>query len=411
MELRAYPLPPDETARLQSLADTRLLDEPANARFDRIVRLAADLTGVPIAAVTLIDEQFQHAAAAVGMSRDPLPRGDGFCTYTILHEDLFVVEDAREDPLLADSPLVTGPSQLRFYAGAPLRASDGRHVGAVCIADTAPRSLDAKGQQILRDLAETAAEEIKSRRLVEQYAAAAAERDGLVRALAHDLRSPLGGIAGLAELLTDLVPAGSEAAELTGAIAEAAEAALKVAASTLARAVSSAQPAPAEPPVVDLAALTAEVAVVHQPAAVAKRQRIVVEGTPALTHGDPVRLHHALANLVSNALKFSPSHSTVTVRTGTDAGGAWVTVEDQGPGLGDADPVRLFEPFERGPARPTAGEPSTGLGLSIVRDLARLHGGDVRAETVPAGGARFTFSLPVSKAAPPVSLVARPGFA
>ncbi len=391
MPARSYPLPPNEEDRLAALEASHLLTDAPNARFDRLVRLASELTNAPIALVTLLDAQLQHLAAAEGLPRTPMPREDAFCNYTILQDDVFVVEDAANDPRFADNPLVTGDLHMRFYAGAPLYAADGHALGALCVIGPQPRTLDAKGRQILRDLAATASEEIKNRKLLQEYAATMAERDGLVRALAHDLRSPLGGIAGLAELLGELMPAGSEEAEFVTAIREAAQTALKTASATLERATESHPQAQAA---VDLATLVQDILRVHQPAAVAKGQRILVEGTPALTSGDPVRLHHALANLVSNALKFSPPASTVTVRTGADADQAWVTVEDEGPGLGDGDPERLFDPFVRGTARPTAGESSTGLGLSIVRDLARQHHGDVHAESRPPSGARFTLSLP-----------------
>jgi two-component system, sensor histidine kinase len=393
----AFPVPHDEPERLASLTGSRLLEESGNPRFDRLVRLASELTQTPIALVTLLDDHLQHLFAAQGLSRGTMPREDAFCTYTILQDDVFVVEDATQDARFADNPLVTGEQEIRFYAGAPLRASDGHYVGAVCVLDRTPRSLDDRGRQLLLDLAAIAAEELRTRRLVEEHAAVAAERDRLIRTLAHDLRSPLGGIAGLAELLGEEVESGSEAQLLVQAISDSASAALNVASATLARMVEPHDPGLTRTQPVDLAALAEEVAVVHQPAAAAKRQRIVVEGTAAVTSGDPVRLHHALANLVSNALKFSPPNTTITLHTGVTDGQASVSVQDEGPGLGDVNPSRLFEPFEKGPARPTDGEPSTGLGLSIVRDLARLHGGDVQAETAATGGARFTVTLPATE--------------
>jgi signal transduction histidine kinase len=111
---------------------------------------------------------------------------------------------------------------------------------------------------------------------------------------------------------------------------------------------------------------------------------------------DPDRAWEIVDNLVSNALKFSPPGRRVWVRTGCGAAGVRVEVSDEGPGLTSADRERAFRRFQRLSARPTAGESSTGLGLSIVKTLVELHGGTIAIESEPGAGARFVVDLPES---------------
>ena len=113
-----------------------------------------------------------------------------------------------------------------------------------------------------------------------------------------------------------------------------------------------------------------------------------VTAEPAVLDGAADRLGRAIGNLLSNAAKHAPPGSVVEVAAG--AGG--VTVRDHGPGVAEEDLPHLFDRFYRGAT--SRALPGTGLGLAIVRQVAEAHGGSVRAESAPGGGARFTLELP-----------------
>ena len=96
----------------------------------------------PIALVSLVDEHQQWFKANVGLPGVlETERGIAFCTHAIQNEGIFVVEDATAHKSFADNPLVRGHPFIRFYAGAPLRANDGHHIGTLCIIDRQPREL------------------------------------------------------------------------------------------------------------------------------------------------------------------------------------------------------------------------------------------------------------------------------
>jgi PAS domain S-box-containing protein len=156
----AIPTNPEEVHRLRALRDVNLLDTPAEERFDRITRLAARLFDAPIALVSLVDADRQWFKSRVGLDAAQTERSISFCTYAIAQDDIFLVEDALQDPRFADNPLVTGEPGIRFYAGFPLAAHDGSRLGTLCIIDRKPRRFDAGEQAQLRDLGNIAANEV-----------------------------------------------------------------------------------------------------------------------------------------------------------------------------------------------------------------------------------------------------------
>ena len=147
------PIPDHEAERLAALRACDILDTPPEVAFDRIVKLATQSLDVPVAAVSFVEDDRQWFKAAIGFPFCELPRQHSFCAHAILEEDVFVVPDATRDPRFAGNPLVTDGMQVRFYAGAVLRAPGGQALGALCVVDTRPRELDERQRGILRDLA------------------------------------------------------------------------------------------------------------------------------------------------------------------------------------------------------------------------------------------------------------------
>ncbi|WP_414662243.1 PAS domain S-box protein [Horticoccus sp. 23ND18S-11] len=169
-------VPPNESRRLAALRAHGILDTPPEPVFDDLARLAAQLCGTPIAAMSLVDATRQWFKARIGLSLCETNRETAFCAHTILQPDHpLIVPDARLDPRFADNPLVTGAPHLRFYAGAPLVSSDGTILGALCVLDVEPRNLSAAQTDALIMLARQAMRQIEARQiavhLIEQKAA------------------------------------------------------------------------------------------------------------------------------------------------------------------------------------------------------------------------------------------------
>jgi len=132
----------------------------------------------------------------------------------------------------------------------------------------------------------------------------------------------------------------------------------------------------------------------HSRLAEGKRTRVLHEDLPDCeVEADPLRLAQIMDNLISNAVKFSPPGSTVTVTAKPKASEIRIEVHDQGPGITPADRERLFQDFACLTAQPTAGESSTGLGLAIARRVVEAHGGKIGVDSEPGKGATFWFTL------------------
>jgi signal transduction histidine kinase len=143
----------------------------------------------------------------------------------------------------------------------------------------------------------------------------------------------------------------------------------------------------------------------HQ--SMAGRKQIILEidcpVETAVIQADRGATLQVMNNLISNAIKFSPPGREVSVRVRVEGGMSVVEVQDQGPGISAEDRSHLFEKFARLSARPTAGESSTGLGLSIVKRLVESMGGTVDCRSAPGEGATFVLrfaSVPLTEIEP-----------
>ena len=116
---------------------------------------------------------------------------------------------------------------------------------------------------------------------------------------------------------------------------------------------------------------------------------------PALLNVDGPKIKQVVDNLITNAIKFSPPNSSVTVEASQTPAACTVSVLDNGPGIPEGEKHKLFKDFGRTSVTPTAGEKSTGLGLAICRKIIEAHQGSIQADNRPGGGCTFMFSLPL----------------
>ncbi|MFD3534153.1 PP2C family protein-serine/threonine phosphatase [Streptomyces sp. NPDC058664] len=154
----------DETARLEAVRRYDILDTPPDGAFDRVAAMAARLFKVPVASVTIVDEDriwFKAAHGLDGVSE--ISREPGLCGSTILNDDTMVIPDTLTDPAARTNGLVTGPMGVRFYAAAPIITIDGHRLGTVNILDTKPRSITREDTATLADLAAIVRDELEMR--------------------------------------------------------------------------------------------------------------------------------------------------------------------------------------------------------------------------------------------------------
>src|SRR5262245_54430814 len=143
-----------EKVRLAVLESYAVLDTPAEAAFDRITKLAAEVLEVPISMISLLDAEHLWTKSRYGIDLNQAPRAIAFCDQTIRGFDVLASEDLTQDARFAGNPLVTDPEGFRFYAGAPLISPEGFVVGTLSVLDRKPRKLQAHETILLRGLAE-----------------------------------------------------------------------------------------------------------------------------------------------------------------------------------------------------------------------------------------------------------------
>jgi response regulator RpfG family c-di-GMP phosphodiesterase len=163
------PLPLNESERLRALHEYHIMDTPPEPSFDHLTRLAARHFNVPVALVTFMDEERQWFKSCVGTDLRENSRDLSFCSYTLLSDQVMVVPNATTDPRFRDNPMVTGPTGVRAYAGAPLRTADGLNLGSFCIIDTRPRRFNSAQKKMLEDLSTIAVDELELRQRANSY--------------------------------------------------------------------------------------------------------------------------------------------------------------------------------------------------------------------------------------------------
>ncbi|MFN2392314.1 MAG: PAS domain S-box protein [Pyrinomonadaceae bacterium] len=146
------PLPENEIERLKILDSYEILDTTPEEAFDDLTALASQICGTPIALVSMVAENRQWFKSRYGLDTKETPREMSFCTHTILQDDVFVVSDATRDERFAGNQLVTSDPNIKFYAGVPLKTTEGHALGTLCVIDRIPRSLSPQQTKALKVL-------------------------------------------------------------------------------------------------------------------------------------------------------------------------------------------------------------------------------------------------------------------
>ena len=336
---------------------------------------ALDLTGFGYAGTALL------WAFALGRGRmlDLLPFARNR-VFEMLSDPVFVL-DAHGDVL------DTNAAATRLTQFIPARNEDEVTIDGVTYA-VGRSSLSGGEVIILRDVS-------VQRRAREEAEALASARAEFLARMSHEVRTPLYGLLGATELALDstLDPKGRALLD----VARRSGNALLAVVDEILTFSGSARPFTLEP--VDLAQVVNDVGSIFSPQAGAKGLQLQVNVEPRWLRTDGSRLRQVLANLISNAIKFTAS-GTVQVDVSTSNDLLHIEVRDTGPGIDLAAQSRIFEPFVQADATISARFGGTGLGLSVVRELVTRLGGTIALQSTPGLGSCFTVSIPAVTALP-----------
>lgn len=152
--MKKAPIPQNDQERVGRLNTYRVLDSRPEKEFDNITALAAHLTDCPISLISLVDFDRQWFKSRHGLDAEETPRDISYCGHAIVHDDIFIVEDATKDDRFKDNPLCTGAPNVVFYAGVPLKTDDGFNIGTLCVIDHKAKSISDEQIKALKLLAQ-----------------------------------------------------------------------------------------------------------------------------------------------------------------------------------------------------------------------------------------------------------------
>jgi two-component sensor histidine kinase len=355
-------LPYNEAERMAAVRRYDVLDSPPDGAFDRITALAARRFGVPIAIVSIVDEDRIWFKSHHGLPVQQIDREPGLCASAIMGDTPYLIEDARTDPRSLANPLVAGDFGLRFYAAVPLKTRDGHNLGTLCVIDKEPRPIKQEQIEDLKDLGSVVMDQLELH-LSARQAVGKAELMG--KEIDHRVMNSLQFISGMLRMQSRSPGVGDAARHLE-------DAAHRVAAVAQVHRHFYADAAEEVSCVDFLRRLCDDLAAVLD-------REIVVDGDDAMVPTTSIQPIGLITNeLVTNAAKHGAGKISVSFDASAD--GNRLMACDEGTGLKPG-----FDPCGTSP----------GLGMRVITTLVRQLRGSVQAG--PAGdgrGACFTVWFP-----------------
>lgn len=403
--------------RQTSVMEQLAVGAPLTAVLESIVVALEELISESRCSVLLLDADgvLRHGAAptlprAYSEAIDGLQPGPlaGSCGTAVHLGTPIVAVDVATDPRWEQFRELAVTHDIGACWSSPIR-SHAQIVGTFAVYDRRPHEPDERERELVRRFTHLASIAVahhgvareREARHVADMARLSAERANhaksqFVTSLSHELRTPLQSITGFTESLTTLDLSPDRRQRALAGISNAAAHILAIVDDVLdlARVEAGAMPIALEP--IDAAAVAVATVELLQPLSSARGIIVECDGPSAVVIADRRRLQQVLLNLVSNALRFSPTGTVVSVRTevtsGRAAGLARIHVTDQGPGISEDLLARLFVPFDRLGA--DAGrEGGAGLGLVLARRLTEAMGGSLDLASTVGVGTHVTIAL------------------
>ena len=398
--MKSAALPLNEAERIAALHEYDLLDSLPDKDYDDITRIAADICGMPISLISLIDKDRQWFKSRVGMEASETPRDVAFCAHAILQPDeLFMVSDTTLDDRFADNPLVTGDLNINFYAGVPLVTEGGNALGTLCVIDSKPNDLSKEQKETLKALARQVVAYFELRKqskiLNAQKIQLQQINEDLSRfayVVAHDIKSPCSSLAMSVNYLKDAYGQHFDEGgmQLLDMMESTSMSAIKMVDGILehTRVVNSAD---TDKETFSFGSIYNELSnLLTLPAGF----RFEANNTAMELRTSKYALLQVLLNLCTNAIKYYDKENGTILITATQNDSQYkFSVQDNGPGIAPANQARIFDLFSTLGTKDRFNNKGTGIGLSTVKRLVEKMNGTISIDSQTGKGSTFNFTF------------------
>ena len=384
--------------KVADMAIPTKLTEDTSKILNQIVDTVRFLIGCDKASVVLWNTQtktFETSVSSETLSR-PIAqrvRSEGGATRWIIdNQKPLLINDVNLNPFSQNA--VTTEGSIQAFLGVPISHED-RHVGVLYALSLKPFAFSDAHVDIMQSLSHMAAVAIENAQLAEEQRELNEFKDTMMSLVAHDLRNPLGRVAGYFGLIVDDFGPFDEVHqpwidEIFRAIYETYD--LIDGIMDYERINQAANSDEYQPQ--DLNEIVFEVFEKVQYEALQNNQKIICEVTdnPLIIYLDDILMREAIANLVFNALKYSDANTTVTLKTEETDEEYCVMVIDEGMGIDAKDQSKIFQPFTR--LKNAKTHRGSGLGLNLVKTIVTKHGGTISVNSALGVGSTFTLHFP-----------------
>jgi len=392
--------PENESERLKALRKFNILDSEAEKEFDDLVLLASKICETPISLVSLIDEDRQWFKSKVGLEATETHRDLSFCGHAINEtEKPFIIEDSREDERFYDNPLVRNDPNVIFYAGIPIKTSDGKALGTLCVIDDKPKKLSESQVTALNVLSNQVMKMIELRynnkllsQLNESLSLKNKEIENFAHHAAHDLKSPLNSISQIITLIIDEKKSLSEdIVEYIELIGDCSDNLSNLIAQLLELAkADNLIDAPKSKLSIDVIKSSLNPLIAGK-----DNVRLNIETELTYLIINKIVCFKVLHNLVSNSIKYNDKEQTKIIIVIEEGQKDYIFyVKDNGPGILKEKAEDLFKPFKILTEQDKFGNKGTGLGLSSVKNLLEKLNCTINLEGEKEVCNTFKFNLP-----------------
>ena len=394
------PTPKDEMGRIISLADYDLDYTSFQDTFKDLAKLAAKVAGTTISLVNLIDSFTQWTVTNHGLDIDQMPRDQSVCQYTIsVPEDHFEVKDLTGDDRFKDKFYVKDEPKLKYYFGIPLKTEDGHSLGALCVLDKDLKTLTPEKIELLKIIADEIVTRLKAHKIITGLETKLHDANESKKKVAHDIRGPLGGIIGLAQVISEQGKDNEidEVLEFINLIQRSGRSLLELADEILSVDLPRKRVLQADE--FNLLVFKDKLEKLYTPQARNKNIDFVISTSvnSATIPFSKNKLLQITGNLISNAMKFTPLNGKITVdlslKIEETRNLLQINVTDTGVGLSQ-DAIHTILQGKATSTDGTSGEQGYGFGLALVKHLVDTLKGEMRIYAQPNQGANFEVVLP-----------------